>query len=270
MARDPNFEGTERQKPPRRRWSASEPFVDLKLSPLVEIFLTIALIIVAVFQVRIYMRQAKIMRTQSIIMDSTLKQTTIATSASKDQATAAQTQAQVAIDEERRSHRPWVDFVGKPDVTRPLTFDEGSIHVQIGASARNVGNSPALGTSLLVNLMIKPLPDVEMIRKEMRCDSTAATQLGIIGGAVIFPGDNGELRKVRDVIGYSDLQSYPGEKPSYVPWVIICIGYQDEFGSSHGTGMAAMYAPDNPIAILPTTRGEIPGHLVPILSKVAY
>ena len=141
--------------------------------------------------------------------------------------------------------------------------------MQIGASARNVGNSPALGTSLLVTLMIKPVPDVDTIRKEMNCNSNAAIQLGILGGAVIFPGDKSELRRVRSVIGYSDLKSYPGTN-SFVPWIVICVSYQDEFGSPHGTSLVAMYMSDNPIAILPTTRGEIPGHLMPILSKVAY
>ncbi|SRR6266404_1934759 len=99
MAGGPDSEGTKPQKPPRRRWNASEPFLDLKLSHWVEIFLTIALIVVAAFQARIYMRQAKIMSTQSIIMDNTLKQTTIATTAATKQATAAETQAHVAIDE---------------------------------------------------------------------------------------------------------------------------------------------------------------------------
>jgi hypothetical protein len=270
MASDPKSESQEPQKPPRRYWNASEPFFDLKLSHWVQILLTVLLIGVAWSQARIYMRQAKIMRTQSVIMDDTLKQTTIATTAAKDQATAAQTQAQVAIDEERRSHRPWVDFVSYPTITVPLTFAEGSIYVQIGADARNIGNSPAIGTSLSVTLIIKPLPtDIGTIRERMNCSSPADMQMGLLGGVTIFPGDKNELRKVRNVIGYSDLQSYPGAN-ALIPWVIICASYQDEFGIGHGTSVIAMYVPDAPTKILPTTRGEIPGHLMPTLSKVAY
>ena len=54
-------------KPPRRHWKATEPFIDLKASHWVEILLTIALIGVGLSQIYVYWRQAGIMKTQAEI-----------------------------------------------------------------------------------------------------------------------------------------------------------------------------------------------------------
>ena len=65
------------KKPPKRYWSATEPFFDFRASHWVEIFLTIALIGVGVAQFVVYWRQAGIMKTQADIA-STQNKITIA------------------------------------------------------------------------------------------------------------------------------------------------------------------------------------------------
>jgi hypothetical protein len=62
-------------KPPRRYWKAAESFFDLKLSHWIQIILTVGLIGVAFLQALIYRGQAKIMATQSTILNDQAKDT---------------------------------------------------------------------------------------------------------------------------------------------------------------------------------------------------
>jgi hypothetical protein len=60
--------------------------------------------------------------------------------AAKDQASAAQIQSRVAIDEQRRSHRPWIDLRGI-EIDEPLNFTSETATLSIKAIVKNIGNS---------------------------------------------------------------------------------------------------------------------------------
>jgi hypothetical protein len=57
-------------RPPGRNCNAELPFLDLKLSHLVQIFLTLALIFVGWLQFRVYHQQAEILSNQTAITES--------------------------------------------------------------------------------------------------------------------------------------------------------------------------------------------------------
>ena len=58
------------EKPPKRRWQATQPFHDLKLSHWVQIALTAALIFVGVSQLYVYVNQATVMHGQLSVMQT--------------------------------------------------------------------------------------------------------------------------------------------------------------------------------------------------------
>ena len=64
---NPQPNGDQEAKPPRRRWNATEPFFDFRASHWVEVALTIALLCVGASQLYVYWRQAGIMKTQADI-----------------------------------------------------------------------------------------------------------------------------------------------------------------------------------------------------------
>ncbi len=272
MAGNPNPNSPKAQKPPRRHWKASEPFFDLKFSHWIEIFLTAALIGVAWFQVRIYTQQAEIMSTQATIMDDTLKQTRIATDAAKDQATAAQSQARTAIDEQRRAHRPWLDFAGMPNIVEPLTFQGGgAAYVSVNASAKNAGNSPAIGVFLSIALNGEKLNGIGLpkeigeARKLMMCDPKEVITMGALAGILILPGDTAPLRTSKSVTDYKSITNEIG-----IVWITICLGYQDEFGLPHGTSRLMFYVPDGKRQNVPNVGQVINGHLQQFIASTAY
>jgi hypothetical protein len=99
--------------PPETR--REDRFVDLKLSHWVEIFLTVALVVIAYLQYAVYNRQAGIMEAQ----DQTMKAT----------------------------QRPWMS-VGSPHAVNafPVGSDGGAFVVEF--NSKNYGNSPALNVEI--------------------------------------------------------------------------------------------------------------------------
>jgi hypothetical protein len=67
MSGDPHPQRNKADKPPRKFWEAAHPFIDLRLSHIVTVFLTAGLLFVALAQAIVYIRQAHIMKAQADI-----------------------------------------------------------------------------------------------------------------------------------------------------------------------------------------------------------
>ena len=168
MVDAPNPDNSENKNPPKRNWEA-------KPKPhWVEVSTLIILVVVGVFQIGIYFKQASIMQTQADIMG-------VQTHISK-------------IDK-----RPWIKSTVSID--KPLRFiewgDQKSVAAPLHFELRNYGDSPAINIQIGTGIVPHPgnprrseLTEPQEKFCEMARTASAKNPIGGIG---LFPTDSSRI-----------------------------------------------------------------------------
>jgi hypothetical protein len=189
--------------------------------------------------------------------------------AARDQAGAAQIQASVALDEQRRSHRPWIDLL-KVEIDESLAFTDHAATLSIKATLKNVGTSPAIDTTVENKLYVRPWPEgyIGKIIDQYICESHPVPSSGMLFSQIIMPGDIATVSEVSK--GFTD-DMEPGKNGWTLPWCSVCVRYHDEFGIQHGIGQIFTYVPSVPRPInMPPPPGIIEGTLRPYTGKITF
>jgi hypothetical protein len=162
------------------------------------------------------------------------------------------------------SRRPWLDFAGDIEIKEPLTIrKDGEVEVTLKTSAKNTGQSPALGVEFNAELHfdIPPVFHINEIIDKYLCLLTKfnINFMGTPSAQIIMP---------HDTIDLSPVQSKNVLNQRADPFISVCIYYSDEFGGAHGIGEILYYSADNSRPIMLPVAGEIPGRLLDMSGKV--
>ena len=161
--------------------------------------------------------------------------------ATKQAASAATRQSQIADEDMKRSHRPWAFIDGDLVVTKPLSFnpDKTIASTSFSYYIKNSGSSPAINATTQTNLRIGRDINalIAMSRDVPACDRYFVEQSTKIVGLFVPPS---ERRPVPE--GEASTRQFPQTGPVSV-FVETCVGYRDEFGIPHGTGVSWQYVP---------------------------
>jgi hypothetical protein len=187
----------------KRCRSASEPFVDLRLSHLLEVLLTVSLLVVAICQAWVYSRQAEIMDKQANI--------------SAQQANIMQAQV-----------RPWVsgsNFVINGD----LIHDPSGLQISLTADLKNSGQSVAQHTffSFKPYLFFYPIDGIHAVCKDAE---ESHNILSIFPGEITSPGETRTIPEQDFVKLATDMRvNNRGKLPSVNQAIIFCIAYKSSW-----------------------------------------
>lgn len=167
----------------------------------------------------------------------------------------ARKQTLLTKQELHRSHRPWIGFEGDIEIISGLDFDSQPI-LEIEASLRNAGNSPALEVVWRPFLRIEPggppaTREMGISPADVRKHHTHVFKDG--DGVLILPGET--LKVPHKIIDPSVMHM----QDNVTVWLNGYIGYRDEFGKRHATTFAfAFLKEDGGREITP--EGKTVGH----------
>jgi hypothetical protein len=140
------------------------------------------------------------------------------------------------LDALHKSQRPWIGpYKQVPIVTGPIIVDSMGIRVDYRMSAVNFGSFGANNVGFLAQLYIAQ--DITTIQKRAKyaCDnSTSNPDLG----RVLFPGENTAMLNVWPAFAMDIIPNKNANPPQkvYQAYLLVCIGYRDQFGIPHHTG----------------------------------
>jgi len=194
MIPNPNAETEKSRKPPKRYWQATEPFVDLKLSHLVQIVLTAALIGVAGTQAWVYFRQANIMRGQLYQMQA--------------------------------DQRPWIS--PSISLSGPLVFtgDHDAV-IYFIMVIRNIGRAPALNVSNRIEVHVVEEHNIfDSIegQKQICGLARAKADMKDFRGQTLFPDDEKRLPSSATISHTDFAKAWPDTNNVFFR-IIGCIDY---------------------------------------------
>jgi len=139
------------------------------------------------------------------------------------------------------SERPWIK--AEIGVSSNLTFDEkGDAHLQVMASAKNVGHSVAIGVTIHAKLIAVPAEDyfTESVRLQGEmCDQIAAAPFDARKrGYTLFPEDVAaqpnmslSLPKAEIERARISFEGHPGK--NFLPMMVGCADYQFSTAANH-------------------------------------
>jgi len=171
------------------------------------------------------------------------------------------------------ARRPWVvpDF-SETKITKPLTFDKEGATLRFVMPAKNGGSSIALGTHIETVFNISPLPfpaagPVQKFRDEAiramggMCNPQSVLTMGFVQGRIALPGDQFPLEPTDESTTVKRQQfKFNPAGGDISAWLPFCIGYIDDVGRPHGTGVILIYHAQAGPNHFPAD-GEIPGYL---------
>jgi hypothetical protein len=187
---------------------------------------------------------------------------------------------QIATDEMRISHRPWVGLQEPTKIIHDLTFDNNGASVHITNRVLNGGSSPALRVNATTDLVVET-EDMVLIGMPRDLDHLGCRDAKLVAedtrltGIMMLPGIPTQFGPERMTTPRAEFRYGRGPQPYYV--AILLVGnlmYRDQFHNLYCTEFVERFVQETPGGELrqvnPEVRGTLTGHFEPMGLGTTY